>query len=148
MIGLLAATAAGALFGVGLALSGLGDPAKVQGFLDFLGAWDPSLAFVMGGAVVVYAIAFRLRRGKKALLSETVTPQPEGRLTASLFAGAAVFGVGWGLLGYCPGPALLGLGAAPVLGATAQEMSLFVPAMLLGGIIVVRVRRHLDNASD
>ncbi len=105
----VSAFAAGLAFGVGLILSGMTRPSKVLAFLDVFGDWDPSLLFVMGGAVGVYAVGYRLRR-------ESRSPPPcampsTGKVDARLLLGAAVFGVGWGLSGYCPGPAVVSLGS-------------------------------------
>jgi len=117
----------GLLFGVGLVVSGMVNPAKVLNFLDFFGTWDPSLAFVMGGAVAVAFLGFRLTlRRSRPLLAGTFQLPTRRDLDLRLLSGAAIFGVGWGLGGYCPGPALTGLG----LGATGTLV--FVPAMLAG----------------
>ncbi|MDV2987819.1 UNVERIFIED_CONTAM: YeeE/YedE family protein [Methylobacteriaceae bacterium AG10] len=120
----------GLLFGFGLALSGLMDPERVLGFLDVAGAWDPSLAFVLGGAVGVSALGYRLkaRRTRPWLAPRFEVPTP-ARPDARLLGGAALFGVGWGLAGFCPGPAVAGLvlGLPPVL--------LFVAAMLVGMLL-------------
>ena len=118
---------AGLLFGAGLLVSGMANPAKVLGFLDLFGAWDPSLALVMAGAVGVGLIGFPFatRRAKAALGVPIRHPQ-RGRVGRRLLAGAAVFGVGWGLAGFCPGPALVAL-------ATGSPKALvFVLAMLVG----------------
>jgi uncharacterized membrane protein YedE/YeeE len=123
----LAALAAGLLFGLGLSLSGMLDPARVRGFLDVAGAWDSSLVFVLGGAVSVSALGYRLsRRLRRPALAETFDLPTARRIDAPLVLGAALFGIGWGLSGFCPGPAVAALstGAAPVL--------VFVAAMLLG----------------
>ncbi|MCJ2019170.1 YeeE/YedE family protein [Methylobacterium sp. E-065] len=123
----LAALAAGLLFGLGLSLSGMLDPARVRGFLDVGGAWDPSLVFVLGGAVSVSALGYALsRRFRRPVLAETFDLPTARRIDPPLVLGAALFGVGWGLSGFCPGPAIAGLstGAAPVL--------VFVVAMLIG----------------
>jgi len=122
-----AALAAGLLFGLGLSLSGMLDPARVRGFLDVAGAWDPSLVFVLGGAVSVSALGYALsRRFRRPALAETFDLPTARRIDPPLVLGAALFGVGWGLSGFCPGPALAGLstGAAPVL--------VFAAAMLTG----------------
>jgi uncharacterized protein len=118
---------AAVLFGAGLALSGMIDPAKVQGFLDITGSWDPSLAFVMGGALSVTAIGYAfLRRRTRTFAGQTIQWPPRGQVDARLIVGAALFGIGWGASGYCPGPALASL----ALGGTG--LLLFVAAMLVG----------------
>ncbi len=111
-----AALLAGLLFGAGLCVSGMTWPAKVLAFLDVAGPWDPSLAFVMAGAVATYATSsFFIRRRGAPLLAESFEPKPPAKLDPRLLGGAAIFGVGWGLSGYCPGPALVSLAAlAPV----------------------------------
>jgi uncharacterized membrane protein YedE/YeeE len=97
----------GVVFGAGLALSGMTDPAKVVGFLDFFGHWDPRLAATMGGAVGVAALGqWLVRRRGRALLVPGLPPSPPSRIDRRLLAGAAVFGAGWGLAGLCPAPAL------------------------------------------
>jgi len=101
---------AGFLFAIGLAVSGMTLPSKVTGFLDITGAWDPSLAYVMGGAVAVYAVAYQLRRRRRRpLFAPTFADAPASPVDARLLVGSALFGVGWGLAGYCPGPALVSL---------------------------------------
>ncbi len=122
-----AAFAAGLLFGLGLVISRMIDPAKVQAFLDIAGNWDPSLAFVMLGAVVVAGVGFRLTSARQHPILERDFRKPaKTRIDRPLVAGAILFGIGWGLVGYCPGPALtsLGLGRA--------ETIVFVAAMLAG----------------
>ena len=102
---------AGLLFGLGLCLSGMTDPRKVLGFLDLGGAWDPSLAFVMGGAVAVAFVAFRFAIRRGTTLSGGPLHLPAARtIDARLAAGSLIFGVGWGLVGLCPGPAIVDLG--------------------------------------
>ena len=125
---------AGGLFGLGLALSGMTDPARVIGFLDVSGTWDPALLFVMAGAVGVYGLGMlALRRfGSQSLKLPTASASPIDR---RLIIGAAIFGVGWGLGGFCPGPALANLGALRV------EALLFVPAMAIGMLVAQRVFR-------
>jgi uncharacterized membrane protein YedE/YeeE len=117
----------GLLFGLGLVISGMGDPAKVLNFLDLFGTWDPSLAFVMGGAVLLTFIGYRLvfRRGAPFVGGEFHLPTKTD-LDARIVAGPAIFGIGWGLGGFCPGPAITAIG----LGATGTLA--FVPAMLIG----------------
>jgi uncharacterized protein len=124
---LLTALITGLVFGFGLLLSGMANPAKVLGFLDIAGAWDPSLVLVMAAAVSVGLIAFSLAgRRTQSLLGEEMRLPPSGRINLRLLAGSAVFGVGWGLAGFCPGPALVGLGMGLVPAAV------FVSAMLAG----------------
>jgi len=119
--------ALGLLFGIGLVVSGMSDPAKVLNFLDIFGTWDPSLAFVMGGAVLVAFIGYRLvlARGKPIVGGRFHLPTIND-IDTRVVAGPAIFGIGWALGGFCPGPALTGLG----LGTTG--VLAFVPAMILG----------------
>ena len=133
---------AGFLFAVGLALSGMTHPAKVSAFLDVAGAWDPSLAWVMGGAVAVYFAANRFaRRRARPLHAAAFPPRPPTRIDARLIGGAAIFGVGWGLSGFCPGPALVSVGA----GVSAALW--FVPAML-AGMALQRLMPPRASATD
>jgi uncharacterized membrane protein YedE/YeeE len=119
--------AAGLVFGLGLVISGMSDPAKVLNFLDLFGTWDPSLAFVMAGAVAVTFVGYRVTLGRPRPLFDATFHLPTAKdLDPSLLAGAAVFGLGWGLAGFCPGPAFTAL---PLLAAGTL---VFVPAMLLG----------------
>lgn len=102
----------GALFGLGLYLGGMTDPGKVQGFLDIFGRWDPSLAFVMGGAVAVGLGAFQIAaRWPKLFPVAATLPPPSRVVDLKTIGGAAIFGVGWGLSGVCPGPAVVNLGS-------------------------------------
>ena len=118
---------AGLLFGVGLLLSGMADPGKVVGFLDLAGAWDPSLLLVMGGAVAVGLVAFALaRRRTTAFLGGAMQLPSATDIDARLVTGNLVFGVGWGLAGFCPGPALVALGAGHL------EAVVFTLAMVAG----------------
>jgi uncharacterized protein len=129
----LGAAAAGLLFGAGLVVSGMTNPSKVLAFLDPLGAWDPSLAFVMLGAIGVHAVAHRVaRRAPKPLAAREFHLPSTRRIDARLVLGAATFGVGWGLAGYCPGPAVVAVGSGSVGAGT------FVIAVL-AGIALVRV---------
>ncbi|MBI4347203.1 MAG: YeeE/YedE family protein [Elusimicrobia bacterium] len=123
----LSAFIAGALFSVGLAVSGMTLPENVVGFLDFFGDWRPALAFVMGGAVGVYAALYPLviRRGAPLFAPAFDVPAP-APVDARLLAGAAAFGAGWGLAGFCPGPALTALGSGAV------EAAIFTGAMTAG----------------
>jgi hypothetical protein len=123
----LAALLSGILFGTGLAVSQMTNPAKVQGFLDVAGAWDPSLALVMGAALVVSSITVVIaRRRPQSLLGEPLQIPAPAALDLRLIAGAVLFGVGWGLGGFCPGPALAGL----VTGVPA--VWIFTASMLVG----------------
>ena len=118
---------AGLVFGLGLILSGMANPAKVLGFLDLFGRWDPSLAFVMGGAVAVSAVAFSIARRRSVSLLGAAMKLPTARqIDRRLVIGSVLFGIGWGIAGFCPGPALvaLGMGEAKAL--------VFVVAMLAG----------------
>jgi uncharacterized protein len=126
----LASLVTGALFGAGLVLSDMVNPARVQAFLDIAGEWDPSLAWVMGGAVTPMAIAYVVSRRMGSPLLDRRFFIPENRvLDRQLILGAALFGIGWGLAGFCPGPAL----AALVMGL--WQPWLFVAAMLAGMVI-------------
>ena len=132
-----AAFAAGLVFGFGLLLSGMTDPGKVIGFLDVAGAWDPSLAFVMGGALLVAFLAYRLagRRGTTFLGDALRLPQRRD-IDLRLVAGSVVFGIGWGLAGFCPGPAVVSLGAGHA------EAAVFVAAMLAGMLFYTLAERR------
>lgn len=124
---LLAALLAGALFGLGLAVSGMTDPLRILGFLDVAGAFDPTLLFVLGGAVGTTMLLFRLVLRRPApLLAGSFRISEVSGVDTRLLIGAGVFGIGWGLAGYCPGPALVGLGVL------SPEALWFVPAMLVG----------------
>ncbi|HPG89922.1 MAG TPA: YeeE/YedE family protein [Hyphomicrobium sp.] len=128
--------AAGVVFGVGLIIAGMINPAKVLNFLDIAGLWDPSLAFVMAGAIAVTAIGYRIGRTRaRPLFDETFRWPTATAIDWRLIAGAAIFGVGWGLVGLCPGPAIASL----ILAAPATLV--FVPAMLIGIWSAVRLRR-------
>ncbi len=124
----------GLVFGVGLAVSGMTDTAKVLGFLDVSGSWVPDLAFVMGGAVCVTLLAFPLvlRRGKP-LLSASFSLPLNKSIDGRLLGGAAIFGIGWGIYGYCPGPAI------SALLYLDWKTAVFVTAMLLGMALANRV---------
>ena len=121
---------AGLLFGTGLILSGMANPAKVQNFLDLFGTWDPSLAFVMGGAIVMTMPGFWLVQKRiKPLFDDVFHLPTRTDFDARLVVGAAIFGIGWGLGGFCPGPALTSLPLA------ASGTLFFAPAMLAGMVI-------------
>lgn len=127
---------AGLLFGLGLLISGMAHPTKVQNFLDLAGTFDPSLIFVMAGAVGVTFIGYRLvLRRKRPLLAERFYLPAASIIDGRLILGAALFGIGWGLSGFCPGPAIVSL---PLL---AKGTLIFVPAMLAGiGVARLRMR--------
>ena len=121
------ALASGLLFGAGLAVSGMADPARVRAFLDLFGAWDPTLAFVMAGAMVPMAIAWLIQQRMTKPVACNAFDLPGTRLIdGKLLAGAALFGIGWGIGGLCPGPALADLLIAPF------QAGIFVVAMLAG----------------
>lgn len=107
----LAAGVSGMLFGLGMVISGMADPAKVIGFLDVAGEWDPSLMFVMGGALMVFmpAYFFTIRNTSAPVMAQTFCVPDNKRIDANLLGGAALFGVGWGVAGICPGPAVSSL---------------------------------------
>lgn len=133
---ILTALIAGLLFGLGLMVSGMANPAKVLGFLDLAGRWDPSLVFVMVGAIAIASLAFFLaRRRKRSLLGLPVQVPARTSITSRLVFGSAVFGVGWGLAGFCPGPALVALGAGYPKGIG------FVAAMVAGMVVFELVER-------
>jgi len=126
-VNLLFSLAAGLVFGLGLIVSGMSNPAKVQGFLDLAGAWDPSLALVMAGAIAVGFAAFTVA-GKRSysLLGLPMRLPTARQADRRLIAGSLIFGIGWGLAGICPGPALV------LVGAGIWQGLLFVAAMLAG----------------
>ena len=131
----LFAALAGALFGAGLYLSGMADTRKVQAWLDFFGDWNPTLAFVMAGAIVPMALAWAaLRRRPRALLGTEIPPPPPQRLDRSLILGSVLFGAGWGLAGFCPGPAIASLSFGGTGGAV------FLLAMVAGMLAASALR--------
>jgi len=133
---IVAAFAAGLVFGIGLILSGMTDPGKVLGFLDLYGQWDPSLAFVMGGAILVGVFAFALARRRARTFFGGALHLPQNRsIDRRLIGGSVVFGVGWGLVGFCPGPALVAFGAGIGLAGV------FVAAMLCGMLFYENAER-------
>ncbi len=135
--------AAGLLFGIGLIISGMTDPSKVLGFLDLFGLWDPSLALVMGGAILVGAFAFALaRRRVTSVLGEPMRLPQSSVIDRRLVLGGLAFGAGWGLAGFCPGPALVSLGAGE------PKAAVFVLAMLAGmGVYEMAEHRRLQRRS-
>lgn len=136
MKGLLAVLASGLLFGLGLGVSGMTRPERVLDFLDVTGDWDPALAFVLGGAVLVHAVLLRVVRRRNApLFGKAFFQAPLQRIDRPLLLGAAIFGIGWGLVGVCPGPGLVTLGG----GSTG---ALLFVATMAGGMAL----RHLVAA--
>ncbi|MBU3030173.1 DUF6691 family protein [Paracoccus marinaquae] len=130
MMRLAIAALSGALFGAGLVISGMTDPAKVQGWLDVFGRWDPTLGFVLTGAILPMLVAWRVAaRRRTALTGIGLPPPPPQRIDTRLIGGAALFGLGWGLAGLCPGPAIasVGFGGAPFL--------IFFAAMIAGMLL-------------
>lgn len=124
------ALASGLLFGLGLIAGGMTDPAKVKGFLDLFGAWDPSLAFVMGGAIAVGVFAFAAAKRRTTSWTGTHMELPTNTVVdARLIVGGMLFGAGWGVAGFCPGPALVAAGAGSSAGLV------FVAAMLIGMVL-------------
>jgi uncharacterized protein len=124
---LIASLLCGLVFGVGLIISGMVDPGKVLGFLDLAGAWDPSLALVMVGAIAVSLPAFAwARRRRTALLGDPIQLPETNRIDGRLVVGALLFGVGWGIAGFCPGPGIVALGMG------SSQAAVFVAAMLAG----------------
>lgn len=128
----------GAIFGLGIVMSGMGNPAKVLNFFDVEGNWDPSLILVMGGALVVTFVGYRLVLPRPAPLYEPKFSLPTSRvIDARLLGGSALFGIGWGMTGFCPG------GALPVLGTGNADVVLFVGAMVAGMLATRAVLAHL-----
>lgn len=118
---------AGILFGTGISMSGMANPMKVINFFDVTGAWDPSLAFVMGGAVLVSFFGFRFALGRETPVFEPAFDLPQKQtIDARLIGGSAIFGIGWGMAGFCPG------GALPVLGTLNRDVLLFSVALIAG----------------
>jgi uncharacterized membrane protein YedE/YeeE len=130
----------GLIFGLGISISGMANPAKVLNFFDLAGSWDPSLAFVMGGAVIVTFFGYRFVLKRPAPLMSDVFQVPTRRdLDLPLIGGSAVFGVGWGIAGFCPG------GALPALGTGRSEVFIFVAALLVGIIAAKAVQAKLTG---
>ena len=132
----------GLLFGIGLILSGMTDPGKVLGFLDLFGRWDPSLALVMGGAILVGIFAFAVARKRTTtFLGGTIHLPTAADIDKRLVVGGLVFGAGWGLAGFCPGPAIVSLGAGQ------PKAAAFVLAMLAGMLIYELIDRRAQPAT-
>jgi uncharacterized membrane protein YedE/YeeE len=131
---------AGGLFGAGLLVSGMTDSRKVQGWLDIFGEWDPTLAFVMAGAMLPMAIAWRITRGRNPALGGLFPPKPEQRVGRNLVLGSILFGAGWGLVGLCPGPSVASLSYGGIGGIV------FILSMFGGMWVAPMVRSRLDAA--
>jgi len=132
----------GLLFGIGLLVSGMTDPAKVQGFLDLAGAWDPSLAFVMGGAILVGIGAFAVAKRRTSTFLGGAMHLPTSRdIDRRLVVGSLMFGAGWGLAGFCPGPGLVALGAGEA------KAAVFVAAMIGGMLLFELVERRAKKTA-
>jgi len=130
MMQIVSALIVGLVFGIGLIVAGMTNPAKVQGFLDLAGNWDPSLALVMGGAILVGLAAFRFAgKRERALLGDAMRLPTATRIDRRLVAGSLAFGAGWGLAGFCPGPALASL-------ATGGVKALIFTGAMVAGMIV------------
>jgi len=142
MKAILASVFCGALFGVGLVVSGMTDPLKVQGFLDITGPWQPALMWVMGGAVAVTMLSFPLvlKRERPVLTFAFHLPNP-APVERRLLIGSALFGIGWGLSGYCPGPAFVTAAINPT------EAMYFIPAMLAGFWLAGRLCGECNSPS-
>ena len=133
---LFASLLAGLVFGLGLLVSGMANPAKVIGFLDLAGAWDPSLAFVMVGAIAVGFVAFVVARQRTvSFLGADMKLPSQRRIDRRLIVGSTVFGIGWGVAGFCPGPALVALGTG------SSKALVFVAAMLAGMAVFELIER-------
>jgi uncharacterized protein len=131
------AFAIGIIFGLGIAISGMANPAKVLNFFDIAGTWDPSLIFVMGGALVTTAIGYRLVFGARVrpLLENSFAVPVSRTIDIQLIGGSALFGAGWGIAGFCPG------GAIPALGLGYTETAVFLASMI-GGILIARALKN------
>ncbi|WP_380053045.1 DUF6691 family protein [Falsihalocynthiibacter sp. SS001] len=129
----------GSLFGLGLLISGMTNTQKVIGWLDIFGDWDPTLAFVMGGAILPMAAAWAYAKGRTPKLGGTFPAPPEPRVGRSLIVGSLLFGAGWGLAGFCPGPAIASLSFGGVGGVT------FVAFMTLGMFFAPRLKSRLES---
>lgn len=137
---LLMSLSAGLVFGLGLIVSGMTDPSKVIGFLDLAGSWDPSLAFVMGGAVLVGVFAFYFAKTRsRSILGDPMRLPTAEHIDRRLLLGGLLFGVGWGLAGYCPGPALASL-------ATGGSKPLIFTAAMLAGMAIFEVHNRISEA--
>ncbi|MFJ1470654.1 YeeE/YedE family protein [Massilia orientalis] len=131
----------GLVFGIGLIVAGMTDPAKVQAFLDLAGSWDPSLAFVMGGAILIGLVAFRFAgKRERSMLGEAMRLPTVRQVDRRLVLGSLAFGTGWGLAGFCPGPALASLAAG------GSKVLIFTGAMLTGMVMFEFLERRVAAA--
>lgn len=139
---LVAALIAGLLFGAGIALSGMINPAKVLNFFDVAGTWDPSLAFVMGGGLAVAALGYRILFGarEKPFFAERFQLPTRSDLDPQLIGGAAVFGIGWGIAGFCPGAAI------PALGLGYSDTIVFLASLIAGILVAKSLKRRFSAA--
>ncbi|WP_121061521.1 DUF6691 family protein [Chachezhania antarctica] len=136
---LIVSLIAGGLFGAGLFLSGMTDTTKVQGWLDVFGNWDPTLAFVMGGAILPMAVAWQLTRGRRPLVGGEFPAPPRHEIGHRLIVGSVLFGMGWGLAGLCPGPSIASLSYGGIAGL------IFLGAMGAGMLAAPTVGQSLDR---
>lgn len=142
MARLVFAALTGGIFGLGLLISGMTDTRKVQGFLDLFGDWDPTLAFVMGGAILPMAVAWRIAaRRRVALTGAPMPPPPDGTIDGRLVGGSVLFGAGWAVAGLCPGPSLASIG----FGGTGGVI--FLLAMVAGMVVATRIARPTDGVT-
>ena len=141
MMRLFIAGLAGSVFGIGLWVSGMTDTLRVQGWLDFFGSWDATLTFVMSGAIVPMAVAWRFAEGRQPALGGQFPPRAAPRFDPALVGGSVLFGMGWALTGLCPGPALASISWGGVSGLV------FLAAMVAGMWIAPRVRTLLDGTA-
>lgn len=140
----LSALIIGGIFGIGIAISGMANPAKVLNFFDIAGTWDPSLIFVMGGALVTAAIGYRIVFGTRSepVLEARFSVPTNRNIDTRLIAGSAVFGVGWGIAGFCPG------GAIPAIGLGYSETFVFMIAMIAGIVAARLLNTRLLSAAN
>lgn len=139
MARLMYALISGLLFGSGLVVSGMADTTKVQGWLDVFGNWDPTLAFVIGGAILPMAIAWAWSNGRKPRLGGSFPAKPDPKLDRGLIVGSVLFGMGWALAGFCPGPSLASLSFG------GWQSFVFLGAMILGMWLAPRLKSRLDT---
>ena len=143
IIGLTASLISGLIFGLGMAISGMTNTERVQGFLDLTGAWDPTLAFVMIGGIIITAIGYPLIfRSSTPLFSDLFHLPTKKEINKPLLIGASLFGMGWGLVGYCPGPAIAGISYG------YSSTFIFIAAMLAGMFITKPIETFFQKTND